>query len=431
MSEQPTVIVGAGPAGACLALLLARQGLPVVLIEASTDPARRFRGEALMPHGLAVLEAMGLLPLPETIPQRPLEGWRFLLDGQELFQLPEPLEGGEGPGCTLISQPALLRHLLALVRRCPRATVLEGQRVQALLWSGDRIAGVQLADGTALDAQLVVAADGRSSALRQQARLALHSQDPSFELLWFQVDADRPAPLQGRFTTAVGRGGLCSVFAGASGSVQLGWVQTPGGRPSDRDSDGADWCRRLAALSPPDLASWWREQGERISAPTRLAVRVGLAERWWRPGLLLLGDAAHPLSPVRAQGLNLALRDAWTAAWELGPVLGDGGRTGWEGWEAGAALPAALARIERQRRGEIQGLQKRQAAETRRGLLLLEQPLLRRWMRLQGPWLGELVARRWRHDQTPLRQGLVALPGLPAPAPGGRRHDGWAPSVQP
>lgn len=428
MTDRPTVIVGAGPAGAALALLLARQGIPVVLFEASTDPARRFRGEALMPHGLAVLEAMGLLPLPGTIPQQPLEGWRFLLDGQELFQLPEPLEGGDGPGCTLISQPALLRHLLALVRRCPRATVLEGQRVQALLWSGDRIAGVRLADGTAMEAQLVVAADGRSSALRQQARLVLHSQAPSFDLLWFQVDADTRCPLEGRFTTAVGQEGLFSAFEGASGGVQIGWVQPPGARNSDRDIDGAGWGRRLAALSPPELAVWWREQSERISTPTRLPVMVGQAERWWRPGLLLLGDAAHPLSPVRAQGLNLALRDAWVAARALAPVLGNGDPAG---WEPDAALPRALAWIERQRRPEISGLQERQAAETRRGRLLLEQPLLRRWMRLQGPWLGNLVARRWRHDQTPLRQGLVALPGLPAPAPDGARHDGGAQSEQP
>lgn len=426
MTERPTVIVGGGPAGATLALLLARQGLPVVLIEASVDPGRLFRGEALMPHGLAVLEAMGLLPLPGAIPQRALAGWRFLLDGQELFALQEPLEGGTGRGCTLISQPALLRHLLDLLRRCPQATVLEGQRVQALLWNDTGVAGVQLADGTGIEAQLVVAADGRSSALRQQARLTLHSQASPFDLLWFEINAPTPAPLLGQFTTAVGPEGLFSAFEGAAGTVQIGWVQPPAARSGDRERDGASWCRRLAALSPPELADWWLAQSGRISTPSRLPVLVGQAERWWRPGLLLLGDAAHPLSPVRAQGLNLALRDAWVAAWELAPALRPGkpGRAEGAGWDPDAALPRALERIERQRREEISGLQARQAAETRRGQLLLDTPLLRRWMTLQGPWLGNLVSRRWRHDQRPLRQGLVTLPGLPAPAPGEPRHDG-------
>jgi 2-polyprenyl-6-methoxyphenol hydroxylase-like FAD-dependent oxidoreductase len=124
-------------------------------------------------------------------------------------------------------------------------------------------------------------------------------------------------------------------------------------------------------------------------------------ETWWRPGLLLLGDAAHPMSPVRAQGINLALRDAWTAAQELIPLL--------QASQAQPPLEPALARIEALRRGEVTSLQNQQAQEARRGQLLLEQPRLRQLLGHGAPWIGGLVARRWRHDQRQLRQGVTTL----------------------
>lgn len=403
-SAHPVVIVGAGPTGACLALLLARRGLPVVLVEASSSPERQFRGEALMPHGLAVLEAMGLLPLPASIPQRPLAGWRFLLNGRELFRLDEPLEAAPGPPCTLISQPALLQHLLTQLRRHPQVQLREGERVQGLLWQGERVTGVRLADGQPLAAALVVAADGRGSLLRQQAGLALQTTGRPFELLWFQLATPEPDPLGGLFTTLVGADGLFSAFAGSQGTVQIGWLLRRGepGRGGGGQASAAAGLERLAAQSPADLAPWWRQQRGRVGAVSRLQVRVGHAERWWRPGLLLLGDAAHPMSPVRAQGINLALRDAWVAAQELAPP-------GQERVPLGAELDAALARIEQRRRGEVATLQALQEREARRGQLLLAQPALRTLLAAAAPWAGTAVARRWRHDQRLLRQGVTPL----------------------
>ena len=404
------VVVGAGPAGTSLALLLGRQGVPVVLIEASHSPARRFRGEALMPHGLAALEAMGLLPLPATIPQRPLAGWRFLFDGRELFRLAEPLEGPGCQGCRLIHQPALLSSLIQQVAALSSATVLQGQRVQALEWQEQRVSGVRLADGRSLAARLVVATDGRSSQLREQAGLALRPQGEPFELLWFALPQSGPSPLQGLFTTVVGPAGLVSLFDTADGAVQLGWLR----RDGEPDGGSRGWHAQLAAQMPLDLAAWWGEQEGGLGRPTPLQVQVGQAERWWQPSLLLLGDAAHPLSPVRAQGINLALRDAWVAAQELLPLLLA------EQQEPAEALDQVLARIEALRRPEVSRLQQLQAEETARGRLLLERPWLRRLLCGGAPLLGPAIASRWRHDQRQLRQGVTRLPPA-APCPG---HDG-------
>ena len=419
------MIVGAGPAGASLALRLARAGQPVTLVEASAPERldRQFRGEALMPHGLAALEAMGLLPLPAAVPQRPLAGWRFVLERRELFRLAEPLEASPSAlPCTLISQPALLRHWLHELQSLPEARVLLGVRASGLLWSGGRVRGVRLADGQTLEAPLVVAADGRGSRLRQQAGLTLRRAGSPIDLLWFRLDGHDPSPLEGCFTTVVGATGLFSAFDSAGGGVQLGWVldRRTGDQAAERNhgrstplDHATPWADRFAALSPEPLAAWLRAAAGDLQEPVPLRVEVGQAERWWRPGLLLLGDAAHPMSPVRAQGINLALRDACTAANELLETLSPRAESA-ESLEQ--ALDGALERIEARRRPESEALQHLQAEETRRGTLLRHQGGLRRALALAAPWMGPLVARRWRQQQTPLRLGLTTLSRASAPA---------------
>jgi 2-polyprenyl-6-methoxyphenol hydroxylase-like FAD-dependent oxidoreductase len=397
------VVVGAGPAGACLALLLARAGVAVTLVEASTSLARQFRGEALMPSGLEALEAMGLTELLPALPQQPLQGWRFVVNGRDLFQASEPLGGDPLRPCTLVSQPALLEALLEQASTCPSFVLERGQPVVDLLWCQDRVGGVRLRGGRQLEADLVVAGDGRSSLLRQKAGLELVGGHSPIDLLWFQLACPEPTPLDGCFTTLVGGEGVFSVFESAAGGLQLGWVLDKDARVPNLTSDG--WIERMAGLSPPELAAWLQQWRTGLSAPTRLAVQVGLATPWWRPGLLLLGDAAHPMSPVRAQGINMALRDAWVASARLLPLLTSG--------TVGPALDGVLAAIEAERRPEITTLQGLQAAEASRGERLRRQTWLRCGLALTAPVISRAIAAHWVHQQQPLRQGLAELPAPP------------------
>jgi 2-polyprenyl-6-methoxyphenol hydroxylase-like FAD-dependent oxidoreductase len=187
------VIAGAGPAGAALALLLARQGVATTLVEASPSSARQFRGEALMPSGLAALAAMGLLPLDGAIRQRPLQGWAFWANGQLLFQLDEPM-GSERP-CTLVDQEALLIWLQEQVRLQPTARVVKGRPIVAPLRHGERVVGVELDDGTQVLSELVVACDGRSSLLRQKSALALRPLGEPLDVRWFRLSSAAAEPL--------------------------------------------------------------------------------------------------------------------------------------------------------------------------------------------------------------------------------------------
>ena len=392
-----TIVVGAGPAGLTLALQLARAGQAVTLVEANPDLSRQFRGDALMPSGLEALARMGLWPVLERLPQRPLEGWSVWLERRRLFSVEEPL--GSLQPCRLVPQGALLEALLQEARRHPSLRWLPGQPVRGLLEQNGRVQGVELSDGQRLKADLVVACDGRASTLRGLAGLELRGSGRGLELLWFTLPAaagigpQQPDPAVPGFMTLLAGGAIGSACRGARGELQLAWLLEPGQAPPRRSPE--PWAAALAQLAPAPLAERLLQNAAQLSTPQRVSVQVGLAPRWWRPGLLLLGDAAHPMSPVRAQGINMALRDSLVAAQELLAAQGPG------------QLDGAAARIQRRRLPEIRRMQALQSAEARQGALLGHSGLLRQAALVASPLSGPLAAQLWRRRQRPLREGLL------------------------
>lgn len=445
------VVVGAGPAGSAFALLLARAGVAVELVESQPRHSALIRGDGLMPSGLEALNRMGLASLLATLPRRELRGWSFLLEGRSLFSVAEPF-GGSVP-CSLIDTPGLLEGMLAEALACPNLTLRRGRAVKELLLKPEdtlpgsegpaRVAGVVLDDGTKLPAELVVGCDGRGSTIRRLAALELNEDNPPLEVLWFELENEAAAHLQpwiaGRFATLIGDAGSYALFGTARGGVRLGWLQERGAAGSS-----VPWPERWARSAPPELAALWRSlPTTSVGPPLRLSLRSGLAPRWERPGLLLLGDAAHPMSPLRAQGLNMALRDALVAAERLLPLLSTGGGAGGDqascGDECGDAIaigagrmaagPAAeepprrrefqeqldqaLVAIAEARLVEIRAVQALQRQELGRGELLRRQAWLRRLLAATANVSGPLLSRRWQAGQPTLRTGLP-LPEGPA-----------------
>jgi len=408
MATAPVLIVGAGPAGASLALQLAEAGVPVTLVEASRDFSRQFRGEALMPSGQEALAAMGLEPLLEGLSRRPLDGWSVWIEGRHLFTAEEPL-GSQRP-CTLVAQAPLLEALVRRARMAPGFTWLPGVAVADLLWENGRARGVRLVDGRCLPACLVVGADGRRSVVRQWAGLALESFEAPLDVLWFRLPSAPEFETPNRFITLVAGGQLASLFAGTTADeLQLGWV-LPRGDPAAAAGRGErssqDWANAFAALAPPRLAEHLRQQGERLQGPVRLTVEVGHCPLWQRPGVLLLGDAAHPMSPVRAQGVNMALRDSLVAARLLASLWTDEAAQGGTAGADPTALDAALGQIQSARQPEVKLIQRLQAEEGGRGEALRRHGVLRCGLALGAPLLGPLVRQRWMAQQRVLRDGL-------------------------
>jgi 2-polyprenyl-6-methoxyphenol hydroxylase-like FAD-dependent oxidoreductase len=444
------VVVGAGPAGSALALMLARAGVGVELVESQPRHSALIRGDGLMPSGLEALERMDLGSLLASLPRRELRGWSFHLEGRSLFSVAEPI-GGSVP-CRLIDTPALLEGLLAEAMTFPALTVRRGRAVKELLLDHEvpragceaqarvesggpaRVTGVVLDDGTRLPADLVVGCDGRGSTIRRLATLKLEEDNPALEVLWFELEQQAAAHLQpwieGRFATLISEAGSYALFGTARGGVRVGWLQERGAPGSP-----LPWPERWARSSPPDLAALWRSlPSNSVGPPLRLAVRSGLAPRWQRPGLLLLGDAAHPMSPLRAQGLNMALRDALVAAERLLPFLSGEGVADGDGLpstDAGRVAPAraaeeisgrqkflqqldqALVGVAEARLPEIRAVQALQRQELGRGELLRRQAWLRRLLAATAAVSGPLLSRRWQAGQPTLRKGLP-LPEGPA-----------------
>jgi 2-polyprenyl-6-methoxyphenol hydroxylase-like FAD-dependent oxidoreductase len=149
------------------------------------------------------------------------------------------------------------------------------------------------------------------------------------------------------------------------------------------------------------MAEHFRNCADTIESPMRLSVVVGRCPRWHRPGIILLGDAAHPMSPVRAQGINMALRDVIVAANHLVPLL-----------KAGANcedIDLALSRIQAEREPEIIRAQQLQAQEAWKGEQLRKNGLLRLLMMQAAPFLGEKIKQFWVKGQYELRQGVTEV----------------------
>jgi 2-polyprenyl-6-methoxyphenol hydroxylase-like FAD-dependent oxidoreductase len=370
------------------------------LIERETDFHRVFRGEGLMPTGLDALYQMGLQQKLETLPCRYLESWEIFLDKRQIMSIAEP-SADLGPlALRVIPQPQLLELLIAEARMLPSFTFLSGESAHDLLYDHDRVRGVRVRTEEGereLAADLVIGCDGRASLIRQRAKLDLELLPESYDILWFKIPL--PPFLEGRCPIQIYASGpevaLCYVSWDAR--LQIAWMLPKGGWS---ELSGRDWLSIFTRLLPEDLALHVHTHQAQLEGPVRLAVIVGCCTHWSARGVLLLGDAAHPMSPVRAQGINMALRDAIIAANHLVPVFRDGDN-----------LESALGAIQREREREIRRVQTLQLREVRGQRWARERPWLVKPLLRIAPLLAKtgLIQRVWLHQQRELRFGVTKV----------------------
>ena len=392
------VIVGAGPTGVVMALLLVRQGIKVKLIEASRDFKRQFRGEGLMPSGLDALEQMGLLKLLADIPHQTIDAWEFLLSHRSLFRVEEPIETNGRP-CTTVSQPHLLAAIIQQAETYSQFEFIQGEAVQDILSASDRVCGVKLSSGTEINADLVIAADGRNSLIRKKAGIDLTKLHHSIDILWFKLDSGQLSESKNIFYSILQGQDAFGLFRGSSGQLHIGW----GLHADDHyDVHNLDWAEKLAATSPPWLAAHILRHRASLTKPMLLSVVVGRCDRWSIPGLLLLGDAVHPMSPIRAQGINMAFRDAIVAANYLVPLLSQG-ETNLQ------QIDGVLPLIQWEREPEIIRIQKLQAQEMAQAELLHKSAVVRWGARTFAPIIRPGLKASWLRRQKQLRLGVTQV----------------------
>jgi 2-polyprenyl-6-methoxyphenol hydroxylase-like FAD-dependent oxidoreductase len=371
------VIVGAGPAGACLAHLLASRGMRVTLLERQRDFAREFRGEVLMPSGVDALGQMGLRSILDASGTVVAEGFEVYHGARRLLAIRFGEWWPEAARPRTFSQAAFLEAVVDDAARFPGFHLERGCTVRDVLTEGGRVVGVEAdtASGShAFRADYVIGADGRASVLRKRANLDEERHPQAFDIVWCRVPLPgfmrSPVLLRGY----VGTGHTAILIPSHDGRLQIAWAIEKGTFGDLRRQGIEAWIEEMAAHVSPDVGAHLRAHRGDVTAPFLLDVVCDRLVRWRAPGLLLVGDAAHPMSPVGGQGVNIALRDVVVAANHLLPVLASG--------TTPDALDAAAARIESERLPEvatIQEIQDRAAAIVlgRQGRLFREIVLFR------------------------------------------------------
>ncbi len=313
------VVVGAGPAGALLAYLLARRGVPVKLLERQTDFSREFRGEILMPSGIAALHEAGLRQPLDALPNLSFRTVELFRGARRVVAI--PIDGFDPPP-RVAPQPAMLEMIVAEAAKFPGFKLERGVTVRDLIYEKDRVMGVRadtLEGPRDFRGDFVIACDGRASAIRKRAALPEDRIMQGFDVVWGHVAGHF---LDGRTARGyIGSGHLLILYPSPEGHMQIGWVIDKG-TFGDIKKMGADgWINELAPHVSPDLRNFLVANKTGLAHPFLLDVICDRLREWTAPGLLLIGDAAHPMSPVGGQGINVALRDAVVTANHLGRAL--------------------------------------------------------------------------------------------------------------
>src|SRR6266849_10849997 len=321
-------IVGGGPGGMMLGLLLARAGIEVVVLEKHEDFLRDFRGDTVHPSTLELMHELGLLEAFLELPHQEVTVLKAWFGDTELTLADFAHLPTHCPFIALMPQWDFLDFLAREARRYPAFRLLMRTEANTVIEEAGRIVGVRAESpqgALELRADLVIGADGRHSTVRRAAGLAVEELGAPLDVLWFRLPRRPGDPEE----TAIRFGsGQLLVLINRGEQWQAGYGIAKGSLDELRAKGLPELHRHIAGIAPfvrdrvDELDDW-----KKIKL---LTVRVDRLRRWHRPGLLCIGDAAHAMSPIGGVGINLAIQDAVAAANILVPRLRGGGAIGGE-----------------------------------------------------------------------------------------------------
>ena len=311
MSETTTcAIVGGGPAGMVLGLLLARAGVEVTVLEKHGDFLRDFRGDTVHPSTMNLLDELGLGERFAALPKSIIERAEFAVGAHSMTVVDFSRLRHRHPYVAMVPQWDLLNLLAEAAAAEPTFTLRMNCEATGLVRDGDKVVAVRYLgpDGPGeLCADLTVACDGRTSVLRRAAGLTATEYPVPFDLWWFRLPRESGGQYSLIPRTA---GGHTLIMIPREGYFQIAYF-IPKGADERLRAEGLPAFRQnlgeLIPEIPTDALTSWDDV-------KLLDVRLNRLHRWYTDGLLCIGDAAHAMSPAGGVGINLAIQDAVATA---------------------------------------------------------------------------------------------------------------------
>jgi 2-polyprenyl-6-methoxyphenol hydroxylase-like FAD-dependent oxidoreductase len=308
-------IVGGGPGGAMLALLLARRGIQVVLLEAHKDFDRDFRGDTIHPSVMEILDEVGLAAPLHELPHSKIYGPVIQAANGPFRPFDLRRLKTRYPYIFMVPQSRFLEFITAECAKYAHFRLIMRAGVQRLVEEDGVVRGVQYMAPDGLHevrALLTVGADGRFSQMRHLAGIEPIKTSPPMDVLWFRLPRMREDPRAGLGAFGgIGRGRILIVLD--RGDYWQAGLVFPKGKYQELRAQGLEALRKSIAEIDPRFAPHaecltdWQQF-------SLLSVESSRCPQWWKPGLLLIGDAAHVMSPVGGVGINYAIQDAVEAA---------------------------------------------------------------------------------------------------------------------
>ncbi len=361
-------IVGGGPAGLMLGLLLAKRGAEVLVLEGHENFDREFRGEVLQPSTAHLLDELGLLDYVKAQPHSILDAGKVRLAGREVGAFAFKRISPEYPYAIWMPQPIFLDALARKAKPFPSFALWMGAKVTRLVEDNGRVVGVSgLRHGKVpfeVRADVVVGADGRHSVVARLGGFTPEYEHHDFDVIWFTIE--QPPGWSSTFYVSLGqvRGLMLPKYPH---HIQAGILLPTGEWKRWRQDGVAAVAERVRRFDPifAEFAAGLRD----FTPFFPLEGVIRFVKDWARDGALLIGDAAHTMSPAGAIGVNVAMATAAVAAQVLYPRLGKG------------PIPAeALHDVQRLREEDVRTLHRLQRGAQRVLLSQTSGNALVRWL---------------------------------------------------
>lgn len=308
------VVIGAGPGGALLSYILAKSGVSVALLEKQPTLGKAFRGEILNAEGEAVLKKQGIMSRLAEDAAQPMTHIEYWSNGEIVRTLlPDTPDGNVG---VHVAQVDLLDTIISEANRYSNFTLYTGVTVTHLNQDEQgNYNGVIATNGAgaemSLTSKIIVGADGRYSTVRKQAAMQPVHRNHGYDLLWARIPA--PAGWKPVIRSAIVDNHQLHLFTQARGYIQIGWNIEENSYPKLRRGSFEPFITTLIQAFP-DLEQQVRTHITSWNDFVLLDIFSSRLDTWAKEGLVLIGDAAHTMTPTGAFGLNEALRDAdWLA----------------------------------------------------------------------------------------------------------------------